>query len=314
VKRIKEYVEYFLFRAVQQMARLLTYPAAERLGRILGKLAFAVSASRRRVTLDNLKHAFPEKRQEELRVIARRAFENYGISLVEMLWSGQAGRKELAGLVRLENPEVAQRAREQGKGVILLGGHFGSWELMASSLIICLGWNVSVIVQVQRNRKINDVIDSQRRRYMLATIPMGPSVREVLKTLQRKEAVFILGDQSGPKESLFVDFFGRPAATHKGTAAFSLRSGAPIVFVALLRQKDGTHKAVFEEVDRSGLDSASEENVAELTRRHVAVLERYIRQYPDHWLWMHKRWKHTEYFQAHDSAKLPETSVNQDAE
>jgi KDO2-lipid IV(A) lauroyltransferase len=268
---VKEFIEYTLFRAVQRMARMLSYSSAERLGRILGTLAYNVTSSRRRVALDNLRHAFPGKSPGEIRAIARGAFGNYGISLVEMLWSGQADRKKLAGLVRLVNPEVAYRAREQGKGVILLSGHFGSWELLVSSFLIQLGWGVSVIVQLQRNKRINAIIDSQRRRFNVTTIPMGPSVREVLKTLQRKEAVFILGDQSGPKESLFIDFFGRPAATHKGTAAFSLKSGAPIVFVALLRQKDGTHNAVFEEVDRSGLEGYNEANIAELTTTEAFV-------------------------------------------
>jgi Kdo2-lipid IVA lauroyltransferase/acyltransferase len=314
VKRVKETVEYFLFRAVQRMARLLSYHAAERLGRFLGMQAYWLTASRRRVALENLTHAFPEKSHQEIRAIAHGAFMNYGISLVEMLWSGQAKREELANLVELVNPEVAYRALEKGKGVILLSGHFGSWELLVSSFLIRLGWGASVIVQLQRNKRINAIIDAQRRRFNVTTIPMGPSVREVLKTLQEKGVLFVLGDQSGPKESLFIDFFGRPAATHKGTAAFSLRTGAPIIFVALLRQKDGTHKAVFEEVDRSGLDSYSEENVAELTRRHTAVLERHIRQFPDHWLWMHKRWKHTEYFQSLHSPTLPHTPVNQDTE
>ncbi len=295
------------------MARILSYSAAERLGRVLGRLAYVLTVSRRRVALDNLARAFPEKSPEEIRTIARGAFQNYGISLVEMLWSGQAAKEELADLVHLVNPEVAYRARERGKGVILLSGHFGSWELLVSSFLVRLGWAATVIVQLQRNRKINAIIDAQRRRFNVTTIPMGPSVREVLKTLERKEVLLILGDQSGPKESLFIDFFDRPAATHKGTAAFSLKSGAPIVFVALVRQADGTHEAVFEEVDRSGLDTYNEENIAELTRRHAAVLERYIRLYPDHWLWMHKRWKHTGYFQSLQFPKLPRASVNQDA-
>ena len=111
--------------------------------------------------------------------------------------------------------------------------------------------------------------------------------------------VLMLGDQSGSKASLYVDFFGRPAATHQGPAAFSLKTGTPIVMVFLIRQKDGTSEAVFEEVDRTGLEAYTEENIIELTRRHTAILERYIRQHPDHWLWMHKRWKHTAYYQSH---------------
>jgi KDO2-lipid IV(A) lauroyltransferase len=311
---VKEDIEYTLFRAVQRMARLLSYRAAERLGRILGLVAFAVALPRRRVTLDNLRHAFPDKTPAEIRSLARGAFQNYGVSLVEMLWSGQAQRSELAPLVRLVNPEVVSRALGRGKGLILLSAHFGSWELLLSGLIINLDMPISAIVQLQRNKRIDAIIDTQRRRFNVTTIPMGPSVREVLKVLQRNGTILILADQSGPKESLFVNFFGRPAATHRGTAAFSLRTGAPIVLVLLVRQRDGTHQAVFEEVDLTGIAGSSEEAITELTRRHTAVLERYIRRYPDHWLWMHKRWKHTEYYQSLQTANGPRASVKQDVE
>jgi KDO2-lipid IV(A) lauroyltransferase len=126
---------------------------------------------------------------------------------------------------------------------------------------------------------------------------MGPSSRKVLAALAEHHVVLMLGDQSGPKEAVFVDFFGRPAATHRGVAAFSLKTGAPIVMGFLVRQKDGTYTMTLEEVDRTGLDSPNnEDNIIELTKRHTAILERWIRNYPDHWLWMHKRWKHTEYF------------------
>jgi KDO2-lipid IV(A) lauroyltransferase len=129
-------------------------------------------------------------------------------------------------------------------------------------------------------------------------IPMGISTREVFRTLQEGKVVAMLGDQSGPKESVFINFFGRPAATHRGAAAFSLKAGAPIVMLFLVRQKDGVYETQFEEVDRSGLEEYTEENVNELTRRHTAILEKYIRMHPDHWLWMHKRWKHTAYYES----------------
>jgi KDO2-lipid IV(A) lauroyltransferase len=93
---------------------------------------------------------------------------------------------------------------------------------------------------------------------------------------------------------VFVEFFGRPAATHRGTAVFSLKCDTPIVMFFIIRQVDGSHAIAFEEVDREGLSGTQEDKITELTRRHTAVLERFIRQYPDHWLWMHKRWKHTD--------------------
>jgi KDO2-lipid IV(A) lauroyltransferase len=161
---------------------------------------------------------------------------------------------------------------------------------------------VVAIAQPQRNRYIDTVITANRNRFGSGTVTMHQSVREVMKLLQAGKIVGMLGDQSGPKESLFIDFFGRPAATHRGAAAFSLKCDTPIVMFFFIRQPDGTYRTVYEEVDREGLAGSSEENIVELTRRHTAILERYIRKYPDHWLWMHKRWKHTEYYQSHAGA------------
>jgi KDO2-lipid IV(A) lauroyltransferase len=154
------------------------------------------------------------------------------------------------------------------------------------------------IAQPQRNRYIDAIITANRNRFGSSTVTMHQSVRAVVTLLRQGKIVGMLGDQSGPRESVYIDFFGRPAATHRGAAAFSLKHDAPIVMFFLIRQPDGTYKALFEEVDRSGLSQYTEENIVELTRRHTAVLERYVRTYPDHWLWMHKRWKHTEFFQA----------------
>jgi KDO2-lipid IV(A) lauroyltransferase len=141
---------------------------------------------------------------------------------------------------------------------------------------------------------------------------MGPSVRQVVRALQEGKTIALLGDQSGPRESVFIEFFGRPAATHRGPAAFSLRNGTPIVMIFLVRREDGTYDALFEEVDRSGLTGPSEENIVELTRRHTALLEKYVRLYPDHWLWMHKRWKHTAYFEQQVAGEVAEQQVGRE--
>jgi KDO2-lipid IV(A) lauroyltransferase len=132
---------------------------------------------------------------------------------------------------------------------------------------------------------------------------MGVSSREVFRALDEKRLVLILADQSGPKEAEFVDFFGRPAATHRGVAAFSLKTGAPIVLTLLVRTGEGKYDVVFEEVDRTGLETYTDANVTELTRRHTALLEKYIRLHPHLWLWMHKRWKHTGYYESQHSQK-----------
>jgi len=295
---IVESIEYHSFVLLSKIARSLSFTTAARVGSFLGASAYRIIGYRKSITLDNLRHAFPGMQESELRGIALRAFRNYGIMLIEMLWSLGQEERLLKNIVRLQNADVLKRAIAANAGVIILSGHFGSWEFLLSSFRLKVGRPFVSIVQHQRNRRIDEMINRMRTRWDNTTISMGVSTREVFKTLQEGKILLMLGDQSGPKEAVFINFFGRPAATHRGAAAFSLKTGAPIVMTFLIRQLDGTYEAVFEEVDRTGLESYSEENVVELTRRHVAVLERYIRQYPDHWLWMHRRWKHTEFYEA----------------
>lgn len=290
---LKSIIEYVLFLPINVLARRLTFGGAGRLGSVLGAAGFTLIGYRRSVSLDNLRQAFPGKSPRELRRIAVGAYRGYGRALVEMLWSGGGTADELRATMTLQNPEIPRDALSRGKGLILLSGHFGAWEFIVTSMSLLLGEPVTAIAQPQRNRFIDAIITANRNRFGSGTVSMHHSVREVLRLLREGRIVGMLGDQSGPKESVFIDFFGRPAATHRGAAAFSLKSGAPIVMFFFLRQPDGTYRTVYEEVDRSGLDASPEENIIELTRRHTAVLERYIRQYPDHWLWMHKRWKHT---------------------
>jgi Kdo2-lipid IVA lauroyltransferase/acyltransferase len=285
-------IEYLLFRLIGHLARLMPYGAARRIGHALGLGVLYLTGYRKRVTLDNLTRAFPDASPAWVRKVMHGAYKNYGSAIVEMFWAGGRSAAALKAKVHLRNPEVLHGALQRNAGLILMSAHFGSWEFMLHGLRLHIPARFAAIVQHQSNGRIDAFIDGQRRRFDVETIAMGPSVREVLRALQEKKVVVILGDQSGPRESVFIPFFGRPSATHRGAAAFALSTGAPIVLVLLVRRSDGTHEAVFEEVSANGLSGSREEQVTQLTARHAAVLEKHIRLHPDHWLWMHKRWKH----------------------
>jgi KDO2-lipid IV(A) lauroyltransferase len=295
---MKSWIEYVFFSLARALAQGLSLGAAGRIGAVLGGVVFRCTTVRKRVTLDNLAKAFPEKTLRERRVIALGAFRNYGRAIFEFLQIGGSSPVDVLGRIRWSNPEVPLQALARGHGLIMLGGHFGSWELILPAMQASHGWHVMAIVQPQRNRRINGLVDRQRGRYTDRTVPMARAVREVLRWLREKQVLLLLGDQSGSRESLFIPFFGRPAATHRGAAAFALKSGAPLVMYFILGQPDGRSEIVCEEIDYADIATYTEDHVVELTRRHAAVLERYIRAYPDHWLWMHKRWKHTGFYKA----------------
>jgi KDO2-lipid IV(A) lauroyltransferase len=310
-RSLRNLTEFALFLPFNWLAKALPFHAAGVFGSFLGGLTYHVIGYRRRVSLDNLGHAFPDRTPAELREIAGRAYRGYGRSLIEMLWAGGASESEAKKTTRLLNPEIPLAALARGKGVIFLSGHFGSWELSLASMQLLLGVHFVAIAQSQRNRYIDAVLTANRRRFGGSTVTMRQSIREAVTVLRGGGSILLLGDQSGAREAVYVDFFGRPAATHRGTAAFSLKCDSPIVMFFFIRQDDGTYAVAFEEVDRNGLSGTHEEKIVELTRRHAMVLERYIRSYPDHWLWMHKRWKHTEFYLSQHAALRRESVLRE---
>ncbi|HTP14086.1 MAG TPA: lysophospholipid acyltransferase family protein, partial [Bacteroidota bacterium] len=135
-------------------------------------------------------------------------------------------------------------------------------------------------------------INRWRTMFGNSIVPMESAVRELLRLLHEGKAVGMVADQTAAKESISIPFFGREVPTYEGPAMFSLKTGAPLLLGLAIRREDGTYSGRFEEVPSADISGYTKEHVAELTRRHVAMMEAIIRRYPDQWMWMHKRWKH----------------------
>ena len=285
-------LEYGLFLCVRGILLLLPLKSAQRLGAGLGAFAYAVLSVRRRIALDNLRHAFPEKTESERRAIAREAFRSYGIALCEFIWFPNLTGEGMARLVRYDCREKVREAAADPRGLILLSGHFGNWELTAFAGAFLSGVPFTVVVQTQSNTMVDAVINGIRCLRGNRVVPMGIAIREIITTLRKGGVVALAADQSGAKEGVYVDFFGRRVATHQGPAAFALKTGASVKMGLTIRQADGSYAIVLEDIPTSDIDPAAPDALEVLTARHTAVLEAYIRRYPGHWQWMHRRWKH----------------------
>jgi KDO2-lipid IV(A) lauroyltransferase len=290
---MRNWIEFVAFNAVRTCILLLPLTAVQYVGKMLGTIAYYAIGSRRHIAIDNLQHAFPDASPRELKVIAKGAFRNYGITMMEFLWFPRLTDDRVARLVNINNPELLKDGFSRGKGMVMLSGHFGNWELIAFAVAYLCKIPFAIIIQTQSNALVDKVINTHRCLRGNKVIPMGMSVREIIKTLNSGGVVAIAPDQSGPMEGAFVEFFGRSVATHQGPAVFALRSGAPLQMGFIIRRHDGSYDVQLEEIASADLTGLNEENVRTLTQRHTALLERYIRKYPDHWLWMHRRWKHT---------------------
>jgi KDO2-lipid IV(A) lauroyltransferase len=289
---ISHRIEYLFFSLFRGFLMLLPFPAVQRLGRRLGRASYHLMGRRRRITLDNLRHAFPEKSPDELATIAGGAFENFGIAICEFLCFPKLGGDGLRRLLNFDDNRDHFGAIASAGGLVFLTGHFGNWELAGAGSAALAGVPYLVVVRTQANRLVDRVVNDLRCGFGNRVVPMERAIRESLTVLKEGGVVGLAPDQSATRESDFVPFFGRDVATFRGPAAFALRSGARMNMGFTVRRPDYSYDFILEEVQTSDLVGATEENVRELTRRHTALLERHIRTHPDHWLWMHRRWKH----------------------
>ncbi|OGU74359.1 MAG: hypothetical protein A3G43_01710 [Ignavibacteria bacterium RIFCSPLOWO2_12_FULL_56_21] len=284
-------LEFLVLKILQAVLCRLPLSTVRSAGRIAGGFVFKGLGFRRRITMENLRRAFPEKPEAELRSIAAQAFGSVGTTFFEFVWFPKWKREAIAGDIDVQHAEVLRDALSQGKGLIVLTAHYGSWEVFGQAICIVLDMPGTLLVKVQSNPLVDAEVDKWRRKFGNVTVPTT-SIREILRSLQGGGWVALAGDQSAPKESMAVTFFGRTVSTFQGPAVFALRTGAPLVLGMLHRNVNDRYTLSVERIPHDDLDGSSEANIRTLTERHVRATERVIRAHPEQWMWMHKRWKH----------------------
>lgn len=290
MKKFRHLLEYGFFLGMGLIARLLPPRLALAFGARFGEFGYYCIPIRKQVTLDNIKLALPEKNEKERKKIARQVYRNLGIIAIEHLRFPLLSPQDLLQSVTFEGESVLKAALARGKGVIITGGHFGNWEIMGCSLGAS-GYPTSFVVADIHNRYLDRMINKHRRQMGINIIPKGIAIRGILQELKNNRCVTLLMDQDAGKSGAFVEFFGRPASTPKGPAKYALKTGAALMLTLSFRQPDGSLRVIFEEIKRDDLNNANEESIQILTQRATTRLEQRIREYPDHWFWMHRRWK-----------------------
>jgi len=292
IRRMRHRIEYLLIRGLGTLVQILPYQASIYIGSFLGDLAFSLIGVRRKVTLENLKKAFGQSLAEkEVRRIAREAYRNIGRGLVEYAMFPVL-KKKLDKLVKFEGLENFDRALTGKKGAVLIAGHFGSWELMGAATSQ-KGYPIDFLVGEQHNLLVDNLMNEYRQLMGIGIIKMGVATRGVIKALRNNRFVAMLSDQDAGKDGTMVNFFGYPASTPKGPAAFVLKTEAPIIMGFIIRQDNGRQKIIFEEPIYIRKSKNKNDDIRNLTQAYTSLLEEYIRKYPDHWFWPHRRWKST---------------------
>ncbi len=291
LKRIRWAAEFGALYSLFAVSRLVPRGWLLAWGRNLGRLAFRVLRLRRGVVLDNLRQAFGTELDDSSRCdLAARFYQHLGQSLAEFFHLHGAGRRTLLDEVEIEGEEHLRRLRDAQRGAILVSGHFGNWELFGS-VLAHRGYPIRYIVKSQSNPWVDRVQNGIRERAGIGIVRMEQAGRGIVLAMRAREYVGILADQDAGSKGVFVDFLGRPASVFRGPAYFAWRSRCPLVPCAIARQPDGRHRVVIHRPIEADPEWDEETAVRELTRRHVDSLAAFIRQWPEQYFWVHRRWK-----------------------
>jgi len=289
--RFRRRIEYWAASLVLKILGTLPQGAARALCAVLALLSYRLWPRLRRVGLLNLRLAFPELAERERRRILAGVFRNLGRMLADFAHFPKLNRNNIERLIIYDGFENFARAHSQGKGVLFLTAHFGNWELSSFAHGI-YGHPLNFLVRELDNPLIGELIDRYRSGSGGKPIGKSGAAPEVLRAFKRGEAVGILMDQNMlPEEGVFVPFFGRPACTTNAPARFARKTGVPTILgLVIWDAKLKKYRLRFDSVEWIKREDAEEEILAN-TANFTRLIENYVRRYPDHWLWVHRRWK-----------------------
>jgi KDO2-lipid IV(A) lauroyltransferase len=288
VARLKHRLEYAGFRAALAGNRLLGDRAAARVGETLGGLGYPIGI-RRDVVYRNLRIAFPDRDAAWIARVARASYAHLGRELLVMLRLSFATREDVIARTIVDPDSQAIRDYRARRGVVIVAGHLGNWELGAAAFA-SRGFAFDAIAKRAANPLFYQHILDARARLGIRVIDVRGASRQALSTLNEGGAVAIVADQFAARAGVTVPFFGQPTSVFRNPAVLALRSGASLHLCLPLRLPSGTYDVSLVPIDATPTADV-EADVARITAAWAARLEAAVRDEPGQYLWHHRRWR-----------------------
>jgi KDO2-lipid IV(A) lauroyltransferase len=287
----KNYLEYVLFLAMVILVKALPRPLALRFGAGLGLLSKVLLPKRRKRAIKNMRMAFPLMPEEELHRNVSEMFRHLGKSGIEMLLLDTfKTEKDLEKHFSFHGLEHLREAYKLNKGVFLLSGHLGSWEI-GTFFLPMLGCPADFVAKRMKNPYVGHYFNRLREAGGGRVLDAKHGARRIVKSLAENRAVAILLDQhTTPSVAVKVDFFGRPAYTTPIITQIAMKNGVPIVPCFTYRTKDNRYEIVFEPMILLAPDT-DQEAVVRNTAQLTSIIEDAVRRDITQWFWVHRRWR-----------------------
>jgi KDO2-lipid IV(A) lauroyltransferase len=284
--------EYAALRGAVAAMQRLSFVRAGAFGARIARLGYAPIGVRRAVVERQLAAAFPERDADDVAHIARAAYGSLGRTAIETAILPSYGPREILDLFeRVDGWNIVEERLALGRGLIVVTGHLGNWEL-GGAYLAARGLPVDAIARHMANPLFDRYLTATRQRLGMTVVHDEDAVRRVPRSLRSGRVVAFLMDQGTiGLASTWVPFFGRLAKTPRGPAVFALRLDAPVVFGAAVRLPSGRYHLGFEAIDTTSTGDR-EADVDRIVAEYTRVLERSVRAAPEQYLWHHRRWKH----------------------
>ncbi len=289
---LRQRLEYWTLRGLTGLLGAVPRSLARGIGAGVGIAAYLLAGRLRKVGHSNLRLAFPQMSLQQRRRVLLSSFRNLGWQLAEFAQMRRYTAARTEKLIRYEGLANYLEARARGKGVLVLTGHLGAWEL-SSFYHSLMGYAMGMVIRRLDNPRVDGWVNGIRTLHGNRVLPKDDFARGILKSMHRGETVGILMDTNmTPPQGVFVPFFGKDACTASGLARVAAHAGATVLPGFLLwepaERKYLLHFGSPLELVHTG---DAEADAWANTALFTATLEAWIRRYPEQWLWVHRRWK-----------------------
>lgn len=216
-------------------------------------------------------------------------FRNFAKYLVDFLRFSILNNEYINENIHIVGLDYLDEALANGKGAIILSAHIGNWELALVTTAL-LGYPIGVVALPHRHKSVDNFFNSQRQKKGVIVMPLGRAARHCLNLLHQNKMIALAGDRVFNSSGILIDFFGLPTCLPEGPAAFSLKTGTPIIPGFMLRNPDDTFKFVFEKPIEFLPSGDKDKDLKQLTSKCKVIIEDYIRSYPGQWFMFRKFW------------------------
>jgi Kdo2-lipid IVA lauroyltransferase/acyltransferase len=284
-------LEYLVVRSIFAFIGMFPLKISLKIGKITGNILASLVPKLKKTANRNLEIALPDLSNAEKSKILNGCLQSLGRQLGLVSHFKKFSHEDIQNLVELDGREIFEKTHALGKGMLLFTGHFGSWEVF-NLLPLAFGYPMNLLVRRIDNPKVEAFVDSFRTFFGGKTIDKTKSARTMFRLLENGEMLGVMADLNAQeREGVFVDFFGVAASTTTSIARLALKTDAIVMPVfAVWNEEKQKYVVHFEQPIEFTKGENNDENIRDLTQKITAAVEKYVRKYPEQWMWIHKRW------------------------